>query len=317
MTRREFVAMSSITAASMAFPSPAHEKQLPNIDAAWYKRSRRLAAITTGQVAYVEVGRGQVALLLHAFPLSGFQWRGAIARLAKHRRCIAPDFMGLGYSEPAEAHEITPVTQADMLAEFLDALKIKDVDIIANDTGGEVAQLFLARHPDRTRTLLLTNCDVSTNSPPPSFKPVLAAAQKGVLAESFQSLLADKTLARSPKGLGPFYTDPSSLTDEAIEYYFSPLVSSPLRKAQLNRFAVGLAENPLVLIESDLKRVQIPVRMVWGEADTTFDLAWADWLDKIFPNSCGVRRIPGAKLFFPEEMPELITEEALRLWNRV
>ena len=308
--------MSSITAASMAFPASTYGKQPPNIDAAWYQRSRRFASVTAGRISYVERGRGQAALFLHAFPLSGFQWRGAIARLAKHRHCIAPDFMGLGYSETAEAYGITPVTQADMLAEFLDALKIKDVDIIANDTGGEVSQLFLARHPGRTRTLLLTNCDVSTNSPPPSFKPVLAAAQKGVLADSFHRLLADTTLARSPKGLGGFYTDPSSLTDEAIEYYFSPLVSSSVRKAQLNRFAAGLAENPLVLIESDLKRSQVPVRMVWGEADTTFEVTWADWLDKTFPNSRGVRRVSGAKLFFPEEMPELITEEALRLWNR-
>jgi pimeloyl-ACP methyl ester carboxylesterase len=95
----------------------------------------------------VERGRGPATLFLHAFPLNAFQWRGAIARLAKHRHCIAPDFMALGYTETAESHEITPVTQADMLAEFLDALKIKDVDIIANDTGGEVAQLFLVRHP--------------------------------------------------------------------------------------------------------------------------------------------------------------------------
>jgi len=292
--------MSSITAASMAFPASTYGKQLPNIDAAWYQRSRRFAGITTGRVAYVECGRGQVALFLHGFPLNGFQWRGVIARLATHRRCIAPDFMALGFTETAETHEIAPVTQADMLAEFLDALKIKDVDIIANDTGGEVAQLFLTRHLGRTRTLLLTNCDVSTNSPPPSFKPVLAAAQKGVLADSFNRLLADRTLARSPKGLGPFYMDPSSLTDEAIEYYFSPLVSSALRKAQLNHFAASFAENPLVSIQPALKRSQVPVRIVWGASDTTFDVTWADWLDKTFPRSCGVRRVPGAKLFFPE-----------------
>ena len=42
---------------------------------------------------------GQAALFLHGAPLNGFQWRGAIERLSAHRRCIAPDFMGLGYSE--------------------------------------------------------------------------------------------------------------------------------------------------------------------------------------------------------------------------
>jgi hypothetical protein len=44
------------------------------------------------------------------------------------------------------------------------------------------------------------------------------------------------------------------------------------------------------------------------------DSCWADWLDRTFPRSRGVRRVAGAKLFFPEEIPELIAEEALALW---
>jgi hypothetical protein len=48
--------------------------------------------------------------------------------------------------------------------------------------------------------------------------------------------------------------------------------------------------------------------------DTVFSPADADWLDRTFPNSRGVRRIAGAKLFFPEEFPEIIAEEARQLW---
>jgi haloalkane dehalogenase len=40
-----------------------------------------------------------------------------------------------------------------------------------------------------------------------------------------------------------------------------------------------------------------------------------DSLDRTFPNSRGVRRVPGAKLFFPEESPDLLAEEARRLWG--
>ena len=58
-----------------------------------------------------------------------------------------------------------------------------------------------------------------------------------------------------------------------------------------------------------------PAGMVWGTADTTFDTAWADWLDKTFPHSRGVRRVEKAKLFFPEEMRDIFAEEALKLWN--
>ena len=149
----------------------------------------------------------------------------------------------------------------------------------------------------------------------PSFEPVLAAAQKGVLADSFGRLLADKNLARSSRGLGAFYTNPANLTDEAIDYYLSPLVSDPARTAQLNNFAASFAHNPLVPIAPALRQCPAPVRMVWGAADTTFEVTWADWLDKTFPRSRGVRRVEGAKLFFPEEMPDIIAEEALKLWN--
>jgi len=223
--------------------------------------------------------------------------------------------MGLGYTETTESQEITPETQAAMLGEFLDVLKIKDVDIVANDSGGEVAQLFVAHYPTRVRTLLLSNCDVDTNSPPPSFAPLLAAAQKGVLADSFARLLANKDAARSQRGLGAFYTHPENLTDDAIEYYLSPLVSTPLRKKQLNSFAASFANNPLVAIEPALRQCPSPARIVWATADTTFDVKWADWLDKTLPHSQGVRRVDGAKLFFPEEMPEVIAEEATKLWR--
>lgn len=86
--------------------------------------------------------------------------------------------MALGFRETAQGQEISLSTQAEILAEFLDALKIKTADIVANDTGGEVAQLFVARYPQSVRSLLLSNCDGDANSPPPSFESVLAAAQK-------------------------------------------------------------------------------------------------------------------------------------------
>jgi haloalkane dehalogenase len=40
----------------------------------------------------------------------------------------------------------------------------------------------------------------------------------------------------------------------------------------------------------------------------------ADWLDRAFTHSRGVRRSDGAQLFFSEEMPDVIAEEARGLW---
>ena len=62
---------------------------------------------------------------------------------------------------------------------------------------------------------------------------------------------------------------------------------------------VAFEPNPLLAIEPALRRLVPPVRMVWGTADIHFDPSWADWLDRVFPHSRGVRCVEDAKLFFP------------------
>jgi haloalkane dehalogenase len=286
------------------------------IDAASFHSSRRFAGTAFGRIAYVERGAGPAALFMHGLPLNGFQWRGALERLAPHRRCIAPDAMGLGYSEIPEGQSLTPEAQAAMFAALLDTLAIPAVDIVASDSGGAIAQLFVARYPDRVRTLLLTNCDVHEDSPPPALLPLIAGARAGTFADQVLApQLKDKASARLATGLGGCcYTDPVRLSDEAIECYLAPLLRSPLRKGQFHRYCVALERNPLLAIEPALRRSQVQLRVVWGTGDTIFDPKGPDWLDRTFPRSRGVRRIEGANLFFPEEMPDVIAEEARRLW---
>jgi haloalkane dehalogenase len=321
MDRRKFLQLSAGAIAMSVVPQrfSAHGSSVSPkpITALEFHSTRRFAKTVFGRIAYLERGKGKAAVFLHGFPLNGFQWRGALERLSVHRRCVVPDFLGLGYTEVAEGQTVAPNAQVAMIAALLDWLSIKTVDIIANDSGGAIAQIFVARHPERVRTLLLTNCDTEPDSPPPAVLPVIDLARAGRFADEWLApWLADKTLARSEKGIGGLcYMDPRHPTDEAIDYYLAPLVSSPQRRAQTNAYAIGLAPNPLAGIETALKRCTVPTRIVWGTADNIFSQASPDYLDRTLGNSRGVRRIPGAKLFFPEEMPELIAEEATRLWK--
>jgi pimeloyl-ACP methyl ester carboxylesterase len=241
--------------ASGAFAGRGFAKSPSRIDAAWYRRSRRFAELPVSRVAYVEHGRGPAALFVHGYPLNGFQWRGALERLHIHRRCIAPDVMGMGFTQTPNGQTISPETQATMLAMLLVALHVDAVDLVANDSGGLVAQLFLAKYPQRVRTLLLTNCDVDENSPPPQFLPFIEQARKGIFADNFiVPQLKNKQLARSPDGMGGLaYTHPEGLSDETIETYFQPLVESDLKKAQVNEYAMSMGTNSLVAIREDLR----------------------------------------------------------------
>ena len=206
MTRRDFLYSSSSAASAAFLPTASAYAGAANakpIDAAAFDATRKFAKLPISNVAYVERGRGVAALFVHGYPLNGFQWRGALERLQAHRRCIAPDVMGLGHTETPEGQPISPATQAEMLAMLLDSLQVDSVDLVANDSGGLVSQVFVAKYPHRVRTLLLTNCDVDQNSPPPLFLPLIDLAKKGTLVDRFiVSQLNDKQLARSAKGLG-------------------------------------------------------------------------------------------------------------------
>jgi haloalkane dehalogenase len=286
-------------------------------DAAAWNASRRSVSTHFGNIAYTDRGSGQAALFLHGFPLNSFQWRGAFDRLSPYRRCVAPDSLGLGYTQVAAGVSVTPSTQVQMLTILLDKLSIGNVDLVANDSGGAVAQLFLTRHPDRVRTVLFTNCDVESNCPPPAVIPVIELAKAGRFADEWLApWVADKNLARSNEGLGGMtFTYPDRLTDETIDMYLGPLVASPQRKALTNAYAIGLAPNPLAGTEALLKQSQVPARIIWGTGDNIFSQDDAAYLNDTLPRSRGVRRIEGAKLFFPEEFPDVIAEEARKLWG--
>src|SRR5260370_30187154 len=239
MKRRDFLygsfaaAGGALLSQTVAFAKPANSK---TIDAKAFHASRRFADLALTRVAYVEHGHGPAALFIHGYPLNGFQWRGALVRLQGYRRCIAPDVTGMGHKLTRKGPKISPETQATMSIVLLDSLHINEVDLVANDSGGLVAQLLLAKYPSRIRTLLLTNCDVDENSPPPQFLPFIEQAKKGTFVDEFiVPQLKDKQLARSPQGMGGLaFTNPENLTDETIETYFRPLVETPLTKSQVN-----------------------------------------------------------------------------------
>jgi haloalkane dehalogenase len=82
-----------------------------------------------------------------------------------------------------------------MLVALLDGLLIPAVDLIANDSGGTIAQLFAVEHPARVRTMLLTNCDVHENSPPVQMRNSIASARAGLYDLKMARHLEDRAYA--------------------------------------------------------------------------------------------------------------------------
>jgi pimeloyl-ACP methyl ester carboxylesterase len=276
---------------------------------------RRSVDTPSGKISYLESGSGPVALFVHGVLLNGHLWRHQLAALSDVRRCIAVDLLAHGETEITPSQDVSVTANAAMLVEFIDALGIDRVDLVGNDSGGGIAQIFAARNPDRVRTLTLTDCDAHDNWPPEAFKPFLANAAAGGLRGALDAMLADKNFYRSPQALGPAYEHPERVEDLTIETYLRPLVRTEQRTVDLQRFLAAFDSAHTVAIETELRALQAPTLIMWGTNDIYFGVEWSRWLADNIPGTRQRIELEGACLFFPEERPAALNDGLRKLWE--
>jgi pimeloyl-ACP methyl ester carboxylesterase len=201
-----------------------------------------------------------------------------------------------------------------MLEAFCENLRLEQVDLVANDSGGGIAQIFAARHPERIRTLTLTNCDVHDNWPPPAFEATRRAIAQGHLPELGRKLLSDLDFARA--SFASAYEFPEQLSMQTLQTYLEPLFATPQSIAHLQRWFEHSGKNSqTVIIEPLLRQLMAPTLVVWGTADVYFPLQWAYWLRETIPGCRNVIEVQGGKLFFPEERPDVLADALREHWH--
>jgi pimeloyl-ACP methyl ester carboxylesterase len=276
--------------------------------------TKRSVATSSGRIAYAEAGSGPVALFVHGVLLNGHLWRHQLADLSDVRRCIALDLLAHGDTEIAPDQDVSVTANARMLREVIDVLGIDKVDLVGNDSGGGIAQIFAATNPSRVRSLALTDCDVHDNWPPEAFKPFLEMAAAGGLRGTLDAMLADKNVYRSAGALGPAYEHPDQVTDETIEIYLRPLVRTEQRTRDFQRFLAAFDSSHTVAVEAQLRKLKAPTLIAWGTDDVYFDVRWSHWLAKTIPGTRKRIELEGARIFFPEERAVEFNRELRSHW---
>ena len=277
--------------------------------------AKRSIATPSGRIRYTEAGTGPVALFVHGVLLNGHLWRHQLAELSDMRRCIAVDLLAHRDTEIEANQDVSVTANATMLDEFLDALEIDQVDLVGNDSGGGIAQIFAALNPARVRSLTLTDCDAHDNWPPEAFKPFLEMAAAGGLRGALDAMLADKKLYRSPQALGPAYEHPEWLADETIEAYLRPLVRTDQRTHDFERFLAAFDCKHTLAVEAQLRKLRAPTLIVWGTDDVYFDVQWSRWLAETIPGTRRRVELQGARIFFPEERAAEFNRELRAHWR--
>lgn len=263
---------------------------------------RHTAATRFGEISYLDLGAGPTALFVHGIATNAYLWRHVMEALSGQRRCIAIDLPLHGQSPVTAEQNLSLSALAAGLDEFCAALGLTGIDLVANDTGGAVAQIFAARHPQRLATLTLTNCDTVDNLPPEDFKPMIELAAAGNLAPSAVAMFANlEAAARVSFASG--YENLDRIDRDVIRSYLEPCFGTIERARHFERLLVALDAGDLQAVMPRLRELTVPTLVVWGTGDAFFDVSWAYWLRDTIPGATRVVTVDGARLFFPEERP--------------
>lgn len=252
--------------------------------------SYRYADVKGLKIFYREAGdrRLPTILLLHGIPTSSQMFRGLIPLLADRFHVIAPDFVGMGYSDAPEASKFdaTQENLTTVMEQFM-LERVKGPAILyMQDLGGPVGMRIATKHPDWVSGLVFQNTPISlTGWNPERLKPLLAhtgavTAQERGEQEHRDLLAADiylyKTGARDAE-----HVDPDALAIDA------KALSDPERKRIMAAYLADarLSFDLYPQWQAYLKQYQPSTLVVWGIHDPIFDAAGVKDIQAAVPSA--------------------------------
>jgi haloalkane dehalogenase len=116
---------------------------------------RKFVRVFATPMAYVDVGSGDPIVFLHGNPTPSYLWRNIIPYLLPLGRCLAPDYLGMGYSGAAPDGRYRFVDQQRYLDAWFEALGIdRNVTLIVHDWGSALGFNWAQLHPERVRAII-------------------------------------------------------------------------------------------------------------------------------------------------------------------
>jgi olefin beta-lactone synthetase len=293
--------------------TPGAAPDLPGLDPAW---SRRLAVTDrTGEKHEWHVLDNGVQdpvgtlLCVHGNPTWSYLWRRLLASAPPGWRVVAPDQLGMGWSDRLPAPRTLAERVAD-LGDLTDALGITGpVVTVAHDWGGVISLGWALEHRDDVRGVVLTNTAVAM--PEGDLGPALIR------------------LAHAP-GVRTAVTVGTSLFVRGATALSWPPLAADVRRAFLDpyrsvqrRRAVGdfVADIPFrpghpsrptqEAIADGIRTLDVPALLLWGPRDPVFGERYLTDLRERLPRA-SVHRYEGASHLLPEDAPQYA--EAVVQW---
>lgn len=190
---------------------------------------------------FIEEGAGQPLVLLHGLFGSLSNYTGVIEHFKRTHRVIVP---------------VLPLLDLDLLHtsvgglakyvhKFFEALDLNEVHLVGNSLGGHVALVYVLKHPERVRSLILTG-------------------SSGL----FENGMGDSYPKRGDydyikKKTEMTFYDPAVATKELVDEVFS-ITNNRLKVIKIIALAKSAIRNNL---SEELSKIKLPTLLVWGNND--------------------------------------------------
>jgi pimeloyl-ACP methyl ester carboxylesterase len=277
------------------------------------------------EVFYRNEGSGPLLLLIHGYPFNTWDWAPIWPTLTERFTVIAPDMLGMGFSDKPGAYEYSVPDHADMHEALLAHLGVTACHILAHDIGDSVGQEMLARHEFgqqsygslRIESVTWLNGGLFNETYRPRLmQKVLSRTPLGDLAShSPNVLLSQRVLERTINELFGPHTQPSprmhELFNQILDYNDGKRVTHKVGRFVNDRY---LYRNRWVRA---MRQTKIPMRLIDGPADPNSGRHMADRYRQLIPNPDVVMLDDGIGHWPQIEAPEAVLAALLEHIDRV
>ncbi|MGW3965192.1 alpha/beta fold hydrolase [Amycolatopsis sp. NPDC005003] len=266
--------------------------------------------LPAGEVRYFERGTGAPVVFVHGVLTNAELWRKVVPDVAGSGfRCLAPDLPLGAHDIPMRSGaDLSPTGNADVIADFLDALDLRDVTLVANDTGGALTQILLGRRPERVGRVVLTPSDCFEYFFPPIFKALPPLARIPGSMAVLGQLLRIRALYPLPVLFGWVVKRP--LPDAVAQAYLAPLRKSAGVRRDLRKLLRAVHPRYTLAAAEKLRTFDRPVLLAWATEDKLFPIRLAHRLAALLPDAKLVE-VPDSYTFLSEDQPAALARHVV------
>jgi len=230
-------------------------------------------------------------LLIHGFASSIYTFRRIIPLLQNHFSIIAIDLPGFGKSEKSISFVYSFQNYANVMIECLNQFGISTTSIVAHSMGGQIALNMARIAPEKFKNIVLL---CSSGYLKRSKKLLICSSYLPFFEKIISFYIRRKDVKEYLKNV---FFDQQLINDEELVREFGrPLTEKGFYQSLIRL----LRDREGDLLPEQLREIQVPTLLIWGEEDQVVPLTVGQRL---------VRDLPNAQLITYEKTGHLITEE--------